>query len=81
MRRDDVQQYCEVIDDDMEWRWRTPPTRSSKSAVPDALRSIAANVMASRAVKENPKLYLVAIKALSDERKMLGLDAPKTASP
>jgi hypothetical protein len=80
MRREDVQQYCEVIDDDMEWALEDSPD-AIKRRQSRALRSIAANVMASRAVKENPKLYLVAMKAMADERKMLGLDAPvKTAN-
>jgi hypothetical protein len=75
MRRDDVQRYCDRIDEDMDLAMEEAPA-AIKKRHSRTLRAIAANVMSHRATRDNPKLYLVAIKALSDERKMLGLDAP-----
>jgi hypothetical protein len=75
MSRDMVQRYCDVIDEDMEAALEEAPA-SIKKRHSRTLRTIAANVMSSRSARENPKVYLVAIKALADERKMLGLDAP-----
>jgi hypothetical protein len=75
MRRDDVQRYCDRIDEDMDLAMEEAPSAIRKRHS-RMLRTMAANVMSHRATRDNPKLYLVAIKALSDERKMLGLDAP-----
>jgi hypothetical protein len=75
MRRDDVQQYCDRIDEDMESALEESPAAIRKRHS-RMLRTIAANVMASPKAREELRPYAIAIKALSDERKMLGLDAP-----
>lgn len=74
-RVDHVQQYVDELDADMIEQLQESPVKVKERQI-RMLRGIVANVMTCDQVRENPKLYLIAMKAMADERKIKGYDAP-----